>query len=41
MPKKHQLSKLPVKKTSQQNEALRYEDKFVGVIDAPVTKINH
>lgn len=41
MPRKQQFSHLPIKKTSQQNEKLRYEDKFIGVTDTPLIKEQH
>lgn len=41
MPRKQQFSHLPVKKTGQQNEKLRYEDKFISVTTTPLIKLEH
>jgi hypothetical protein len=35
---KQQYSVLPIKKTGQQNEKLRYEDKFVSVTETTLIK---
>lgn len=41
MPRKQQFSHLPVKKTGQQNEKLRFEDKFVSVTTTPLIKLEN
>ncbi len=36
MPRKALYSNLPVKKTGQQNDKLRFEDKFISVVHTPL-----